>query len=147
MLDLASGWWLLTRIVAMSASPCLSGRAVGRLPGRRTESKSPSPPAAQGVELTPQQKQRVNGIGQEHQAALQEYGKQGVTWSSVTAAQVEFEQRLTSALMLQQNLVATEAHVAPALNAGAQAQYEQARSELLARFKVEANISVSAAEL
>ena len=70
--------------------------------------------AAGGVDLTPEQKRRVDAIAQRPEASLQEYRKQGVTWSSVTPAQVEFEQRLTSALMLQQNLVATEARVAPA---------------------------------
>ena len=76
--------------------------------------------AARGVGLTAEQKNRVAGIAQRHEAALQEYRKQGVTWSSVTSAQVEFEKRLTSALMLQQNLVATEAHVAPASDANVQ---------------------------
>ena len=61
------------------------------------------------MDLTPEQKRRVDGVAQKHEATLQEYRKQGFTWSSVTPAQVEFEQRLTSALMLQQNLAA-EAH-------------------------------------
>lgn len=100
--------------------------------------------AARGVDLTPEQKKRVAGIVQKHQAALQEYRKQGVTWSSVTAAQVEFEQRLSSALMLQQNLVAKEAHVAPAADRGVQARYEQARSELLTRLKAGGKIMVAA---
>src|SRR5438128_7446652 len=56
--------------------------------------------AARGVDLTPEQKRRVDGIAQRHEATLQEYRKQGVSWSSVTLAQVEFEKRLTSALML-----------------------------------------------
>jgi hypothetical protein len=76
-----------------------------------------------------------------------EYEKQGVTWSSVTPAQVEFEKRLTSALLLQQNLVAMEAHVAPASDPGVQARYEQARSDVLSRLKAKGNISVSTAEL
>ncbi len=103
--------------------------------------------AARGVDLTPEQKRRVAVISQKHQAALQEYSKQGVTWSSVTAAQVDFEQRLTSALMLQQNLVGTEAHVAPASDANVQLRFEQARSEVLSRLKAQGNISVSTAEL
>ena len=69
---------------------------------------------AGGVDLTLEQKRRVDAVAQRHEASLQEYRKQGVTWSSVTPAQVEFEQRLTSALMLQQNLVVIEAHTAPA---------------------------------
>ena len=103
--------------------------------------------AAQGVDLTPEQKQRVDGIAQKHEATFQEYQKQGITWSSVTAAQVEFEQRLTAALMLQQNLVAREAGVAPASEPGVQARYEQARIEVLNRFKASSNISVSTQEL
>ena len=103
--------------------------------------------AAQGVDLTPEQKKRVDGLAQRQEATLQEYRKQGVTWGSVTPAQVEFEQRLTSALLLQQNLVAAEAHVAPASDAGVQARYEQARSEVLSRLKAQSNISVSTGEL
>ena len=97
-----------------------------------------------GVDLTPPQKKRVEGIAQKHQAALQEYRKQGVTWSSVTAVQVEFEKRLTSALLLQQNLVAKEAQIAPASDTGLQARYEQARSELLTRLKAGGKIMVAA---
>ena len=103
--------------------------------------------AAGGVDLTPEQKRRVNGVAQRHEAALQEYRKQGVTWSSVTPAQVEFEKRLTSALLLQQNLVAMQAHVAPASDSGVQARYEQARSEFLTRLRATGNISLSKAEL
>jgi len=103
--------------------------------------------AARGVDLTPEQEKRVDGIAQRHEATLQEYRKQGVTWSSVILAQVEFEKRLTSALMLQQNLVAMEARVAPASDPGAQARYEQARSDLLNRLKGQGNISISTAQL
>ena len=102
---------------------------------------------ASGVDLTPEQKKRVEGIVQKHQTALQEYSKQGVTWSFVTGAQVEFEQRLTSALMLQQNLVAIEARVAPASDAIVHSRYEQSRSEVLSRLKAQANISVTTAKL
>jgi len=72
------------------------------------------------VDLTPEQKRRVDGIAQRHEATLQEYRKHGVTWSSVTPAQLEVEQRLTSALMLQQNLVAIEAQLAPDSDPGVQ---------------------------
>ena len=89
----------------------------------------------------------MDGIAQKHEATFQEYKQQGVTWSSVTAAQLAFEQRLTSALLLQQNLVATEAHVAPASDPSVQVRYEQARSEVLNRLKAQNNISVSVAEL
>lgn len=103
--------------------------------------------ALQRVNLTSEQKRRVNGIVQKHEAALRDYQKQGITWSSVTPSQVEFEQRLTSALLLQQNLVAMEARVAPSSDPGVQARYEQARSELLGRLKVGGIISVSIADL
>jgi len=99
--------------------------------------------AAHGVDLTAEQKRRVEGIVQKHEATLREYRKQGVTWSSVTPVQLEFEHRLTSALSLQQNLVATEAHIGPAPDPGVQARYEHARSEVLSRLKAQANISVS----
>jgi hypothetical protein len=100
--------------------------------------------ADQGVDLTPDQKKRVNAIRHEHEAALQEYTKQGVTWSSVTQAQVELEQRLTSALLLQQKLVAMVADVAPAPDPAVQGRYEQARSDVLSGLRARGNISVSA---
>ena len=103
--------------------------------------------AARGVALTPEQRKRVDGIAQKHEATFREYQKQGITWSSVTPAQLEFEQRLTAALMLQQNLVAMEFSVAPASDPGIQARYEQARSEVLDRLKAKASISVSTSAL
>ena len=89
--------------------------------------------AAQGVDLTPEQKQRVSGIAQKHETTLRGYQKEGITWSSVTPEQLEFEKRCTSALLLQQNLVALHAHVAPASAPGVQARYEQARNEVLSQ--------------
>jgi hypothetical protein len=103
--------------------------------------------AVQGVTLTAEQQKRVSGIARKHDATFQDYKKQGMTWSSVTPAQVEFEQRLTSALLLQQNLVAMEAHVAPSADASVQARYEHARSEVLSRLKANGNISLSIVEL
>jgi hypothetical protein len=103
--------------------------------------------AARRVELTLEQKRRVDGVAQRQEATLQGYRKQGVTWSSATPAQLEFEKRLTSALLLQQNLVAIEAGLAPASEPGVQARYEQARSEVLSRLRAQGNISVSLAEL
>ena len=49
--------------------------------------------------------------------------------------------------MLQQNLVAAEAHVAPASDPSVQTRYEQARSDVLNRLKATGNISLSTAEL
>jgi hypothetical protein len=101
--------------------------------------------AAQGVDLTPQQKKQVDGIAQKHDLTLREYQKQGITWSSLTTAQLEFEKRLTSALLLQQNLVAMEANVAPSSDPNVQARYEQARGEVLSRLKASNNITLSPA--
>jgi hypothetical protein len=103
--------------------------------------------AAQAVNLTPEQKKRVDGIAQKHEATLRACRLQGITWSSVTSPQVEFEQRLSSALLLQQNLVALEARVAPASNPDVQMRYEQARSDVLSRLKAKGNISLSTAGL
>ncbi len=82
-----------------------------------------------------------------HEAALQDYGKQGTTWSSVTAAQLEFEQRLTAALMLQQNLVAAEVGLAPAPDSILQARYEESLRLMLARLKSNADISTASSAL
>jgi hypothetical protein len=98
---------------------------------------------AQGVGLSAEQRQRLARIGQNHKARLQEYQQQGISWSSVTTAQLEFERRLMSALMLQQNLVAQEAAVAPSPDGAVQARYEQALRDLLARLKASANVSSS----
>jgi hypothetical protein len=98
--------------------------------------------AVQGVALTDEQRRRLDSIAQKHEATLQEYRKQGITWSSLTAAQLEFEQRLTAALMLQQNLVASEAGVVPSSDPGIQLRYEQALREILERLKASEKISV-----
>ena len=95
---------------------------------------------AQGVDLSAEQKKRLDSMAQKHEATLQEYGRRGVTWSSVTPAQVELEKRLTSALMLQQNLVAREADVKPSPDAATQARYEDALRELIVRLKSSAKI-------
>jgi hypothetical protein len=60
--------------------------------------------AAQGVGLTPEQEARVERIAQKHEATVQHYHEQGFTWNSVKPEQLDFEKRLTSALLLQQNL-------------------------------------------
>jgi hypothetical protein len=60
---------------------------------------------------------------------------------------VEFEQRLTAALLLQQNLVAREAGVAPGSDGGIQLRYEQALHEILGRLKASRNISLTGVTL
>ena len=55
--------------------------------------------------------------------------------------QVEFEQRLTSVLLLQQNFVAKETGAAPSSYSALQARYEDAPRVMLARLKSDANIN------
>ena len=98
---------------------------------------------AQAVGLNAEQQRRVNKIAQDHQATLQHYKQQGICWSSVTSAQLEFEKRLMSALILQQNLVAKETAAAPSPDVIVQARYEQALRNVLARLKASARISTS----
>ncbi len=97
---------------------------------------------ARAVELTPEQRQRLNRVEQHHQSALAKFKPGGISWSSVTPPQLEFEKRLMSALMLQQNLVAKEAAVAPSPDAVVQAQYERALQDILAGLRAAANINV-----
>jgi hypothetical protein len=96
---------------------------------------------AQGVELTPAQQQRVDRTGTDNVSDLEHYKQYGVTWSSVSAGQVEFEMRLLTAQLLEQNLVAKAASVAPSPDPEAQARYEQARRNLLNQLQASANLS------
>lgn len=102
---------------------------------------------AEGLALTAEQRQRLARIGPTHKARLAEHKQQGISWSSVTTAQLEFERRLMSALILQQNLVAKEAAVAPSPDSAVQAGYEQTLRDILARLKGSANINTSAPAL
>ena len=102
--------------------------------------------AAERVDLTAEQKRRVESIPQKHEATMQEYRRQGLNWTSVTQAQSEFEKRVTSAQLLQQNLVARAAAVAPSADLAVQARYEQALRELLERLRANGNVSISAPE-
>lgn len=102
---------------------------------------------ARGVDLTAEQKNRLARIAQRHQAMMEEYKERGISWSSVTTAQLEFEKRLTSALMLQQNLVAKETAAAPSPDATAHTRYEQALRDVLARLKASARITTTVPSL
>jgi hypothetical protein len=95
----------------------------------------------QSVGLTPQQQQRLDKIAQDHEATLQEYKKQGIAWSSIGAAQIEFEKRLLSAQMVEQNLVAKKASVVPSPEPEMQSRYEQARRALLDQLQADAKIT------
>ncbi|HSH14540.1 MAG TPA: hypothetical protein VLD18_00805 [Verrucomicrobiae bacterium] len=95
---------------------------------------------AQGVELTPAQQQRVDQTGANNASDLEHYKQYGVTWSSGSAEQVGFEKRLLTAQLLEQNLVAKAASVAPSPDPEAQALYEQARRTLLKQLQASANL-------
>lgn len=95
---------------------------------------------AQGVELTPAQQQRVDQTGANEASDLEHYKQYGVTWSSGSAGQVEFEKRLLTAQLLEQNLVAKAADLAPSPDPEAQARYEQARRSLLNQLQASANL-------
>jgi hypothetical protein len=99
--------------------------------------------ATEAVDLTPEQKRRVDGVARKHEATMEGYLKQGLTWSSMPPAQVEFEQRLTTGLLLQQNLVAREAGVAPSSDTFVQALYEHERREVFSRLKAASHISIA----
>lgn len=102
---------------------------------------------AQDVELTPAQQKRVAQVAQNHQADLEHYRKFGATWSSVTADQMDLEERLAAAQMLELNLVARQAGVAPHPDPEKQARYEQARRELLDQLSAAAKITKTVPEL
>ena len=100
---------------------------------------------ARGVDLTAEQTNRLARVAQKHQATMEGYKERGISWSSVTTAQLEFEQRLTSALMLQQNLVAQETAAAPSPDVTRQTEYEQALRDVLERLRASASINVATA--
>ena len=101
----------------------------------------------QGVELTTAQKQRLEQIAGHGQSDLEHYKTYGLSWSSSSPEQVEFEQRLLSAQMLEQNLVTKKASVSPSPNPEIQSRYEQARRELLDQLQANANIIKAAPSL
>ena len=96
---------------------------------------------AQGVELTVAQWQRLEQVGARHQADLDHYRNYGLSWSSISPEQVEFEKRLMAAQMLEQNLVAKRAAAAPSAAPEMQARYEQARRELFEQLQASANVT------
>ena len=102
---------------------------------------------AEGVELTQAQQQRLEKITGVIPADPARFRKLGVTWSTADSEQVEFEKRLTSAQMLEQNLVAKKAGASPSPDPEKQARYEQARRELLDQLSASARITKAVPEL
>jgi hypothetical protein len=93
------------------------------------------------VSLSDGQEQQLQQIRDRHAADIQSARDQGMMWTSVTAQQINFEARVTSALLLQQNLVAQTAGVSPN-----QSEYAEALRQLLDQLKASANITVSKPE-
>jgi hypothetical protein len=96
---------------------------------------------SRNITLNDQQQQQLQRIRDRHSADIQTYRDQGLMWTSVTAEQIDFETRVTSALLLQQNLVAQTAGVSPH-----QPEYAEALRELLDHLRASANIAISKPE-
>jgi hypothetical protein len=62
-----------------------------------------------GVELTETQQQQVEGMREQREAEIARYQDQGIMWTTLTDEQIEFQMRHASALLLQQNLLTTNA--------------------------------------
>lgn len=98
---------------------------------------------AAGVELTEAQQKRRDDLAASTQAELDHYRKHGLTWSTTGPQQVEFEQRLLSARMLEQNLVAKSASLTPSPDPAVQSRYELARLDLLKQLHASAQVAIA----
>lgn len=96
-----------------------------------------------GVELTEAQQKRRDAISATSQAELAHYQKYGLTWSTTGSGQVEFEKRLLSAQMLEQNMVAKASTLSPSSDPAIQSRYELARLDLLKQLHTAANIDIT----
>jgi hypothetical protein len=97
-----------------------------------------------GVELTPEQQQRVQELREKHRESLEQYAEQGISWTSVGPRQLELETRQMTALLVQQNLVMLDSGLAPGTDPAQQALYEQKLRELLDQLRAGANVQVHA---
>jgi hypothetical protein len=96
-----------------------------------------------GVELTEAQQKRRDAVSEISQAELAHYKKHGLTWSTTGPEQVEFEQRLLTAHMLEQNLVLKATALQPSADPAIQARYESARLDLLKQLHAAANVAIT----
>ena len=92
--------------------------------------------AAEGVELTAQQSRLLDDLRAGYAKKIAAYKAQGLQWTSITEAQVDFSVRQTHALLLQQDLVAQGGGPSPEESA----DYALAVDELLARLQASAEI-------
>jgi hypothetical protein len=93
---------------------------------------------SRGVNLSAEQQDRLQQIADRAQATVQQYREQGLQWTSVTPQQIEFEQRMVSALLYQQNLVALAGGPSPQ-----DPGYADALRALLNQLRSEANITIN----
>ena len=100
-----------------------------------------------GVELTEAQQARLERIGPGHEANLEELKGYGLSWDTVSAEQVGLERRLTEAMLLRQNLVASGDELGPSPDRAVQAQYEAALERMLRELGEDAEIEEMSAEV
>lgn len=96
-----------------------------------------------GVELTEAQQKRRDAIAAGSQAELAHYQKYGLSWSTTGPVQVEFEKRLLSAQMLEQNMVAKASTLNPSPDPAIQSRYELARHDLLKQLHAAADVAIT----
>jgi hypothetical protein len=96
-----------------------------------------------GVGLTEAQQKRRDAIDAGSQAELAHYQKHGLSWSTAGPGQVEFEKRLLSARMLEQNLVAKASTLNPSPDPAIQSRYELARLDLLKQLHAVASVAIT----
>lgn len=93
-----------------------------------------------GIEFTEAQERRLNQIAPKHEENLADLKPYGLSWDSLSEAQVGFERRTMEAMMLRQNLVASMDDIAPSPDSETQARYEQSLQEMLDTLKATAVI-------
>jgi hypothetical protein len=96
-----------------------------------------------GVDLTEAQQKRRDAIDAGSQAELAHYQKHGLSWSTTGPSHVEFEKRLLSAQMLEQNMVAKVSNLNPSPDPAIQSRYELARLDLLKQLHAAANVAIT----
>jgi hypothetical protein len=98
-----------------------------------------------GITLNEAQQKRADAIAQSNDAEMEHYRKYGMTWKSTSAEAMEFEKRMVTAQMLEQNLVTQSSNLTPSTDPALQSKYEQARQELLAKLHTQASIAITGA--
>ncbi len=91
---------------------------------------------AEGVNLRPEQEAAVDRVRQSYADAGARAKSKGLQWTSTTEAQIEFEQSLTHALLLQQRLIEERGGPSPA----ASTEYNRALAALRSELRAGATI-------